>query len=247
MSQNKNFYVGIIFINFIILFGILLFYFNSSDRIIILPGNEVYTLKKGNFKKSNKDIKKVDAIYINNMNERFNYQISLKKDKINFSSNNKNIDLNDNYSLIYSKNLDIKLNDFKMIGFDGDEYKIINNIFKEHNIIGHESANIFQKVEFDFDKDGENEIIYFVTNLFDESIYDKVFSFVYYQKNGEIKYLIDEVTDTDNAYDLCVPYINSIFTLKNNYKMILTCEYFDNIGVENYIYSYNDKEFVREV
>ena len=121
-----------------------------------------------------------------------------------------------------------------------EEIKQIDTILEEHGIIGYENLNVKKKISLT--ENNQTNDIYIVSNLFDESKYDKVFSFAYYFSNNQIHYLIEKVDSVDNAYDLCIPSISSYINFNHSQqsKIVLSCEYFSDIGTDNKIYQLNN-------
>lgn len=239
--KNKKMYIILIGIYIIIAF-ILFFYYNFSvkknEGYVILPGNNVFYKKNDQFTKIDKDFKentyiKVKTIYKNSSS---NLTFTIQDGSTKFFKNKESVQLSDDFVIAYSPKLDLTVQYGTIQELNADELKEVDTILREHDIIGYENLNVKQKVTF------SDQTFYVISNLFDESSYDKVFSFVYYYVNGERKYLIEQVDSTNNVYNLCIPTVSSFVDFKHNNHpdMILSCEYFSDIGTDNYIYQMKD-------
>lgn len=243
--KNKNIYKTLIIINAIVIIIALIyvnFYQSRFNGYIILPDNNVYYKKGNSISEYNKNIDKPQNIKVITSDNEYNLQFTKTNDDISYYENKKPTILEESLKIAYSKGLNIKLADFYTQRLDEEE---VNKILKEHNISKNSDINVANKVSFDYNSDGINETIYFVSNLFDQTEYNKAFSFAYYVKDGEIIYLVEQVEDYENAYDLCIPYIDAIadFNSDNNYNLILGCEYFSEIPNKHEFYKLQDNIF----
>ena len=241
---NKKTYISLIVI-FIIFIGIVYLinnYQKMNKKYLILSDNEIYSFENDKLKKVTKDIEK--QLNITSISDSTEYlTFTYKNNYLLFYEDGEPINIPSNFHFAYSSKLNIEVQDYKYIDVSEENLEKFDEILKNHDIIGYTYLNISKKLSYDFDSDGIKEDIYFVTNLFDEDEYDKVFSFVYYIKDDQIIYLQEDVTNIENAYDLCLSDANDIFSLNNQKYMIITCRYFSNKGVENKMYQYKKGNF----
>lgn len=110
---------------------------------------------------------------------------------------------------------------------DSDK-EIIKNALEKIKITEYDNFNISQKYVLDVDNDGIDEKIYCLSNYFMESNFDKLFSVVFIEKNGEINILIKKVIDKDKIYDEPSYEINRIVDIKEDkkYEIIIEQNYF---------------------
>lgn len=238
--MNKKYKIYfILIIIFFFLATFLIYQFKVIDErengYILLPGNNIIYKHKDKLEiykgEITKPIKIKVVTYSNTIITSFTYV----NKKITFYNNKKETELNEEMIYGYSKNLKLEKIDYSKESLNQSDLEKVNQILLENGIIGYEYLNTSEKVSFDFNNDGANETIYFVSNLFDETIYDKVFSLVFMINNNEINYLIKQVDNKINSYNLCVPSLNSIYNINGN-KTIITCDYFDDIGSDIYLY-----------
>lgn len=245
IKMNKKVYIIIIVLIVIMFIPILLyvtFYKTNNSTYLILPGNEIYTLESGKLNKVNDEIKKpLDIVFISDEEKKLTF--TYKSNQILFYEDDEPIIIPDSFKVAYSNKKNLNLVDYKIENINSENLPKFSDILKKHDIIGYDYLTTSEKLSYDFDNDGKNEELYFVSNLFEELKYDKVFSFVYYIKDDEIIYLQEDVIESENAYDICVSDINSIIDISGNKIMTITCEYFSEIGDENNIYNYQKSKF----
>lgn len=235
MNQKKSYLVliGIFLTIFVLLLVYYISFFQKNQGYIILPGNQVFfknhdkiTLVDTDFKKDN-----YEKVIVVTENKTQKLEFRVTDGKAEFYKENKKIDIEDNLIIAYSPNLDLEIKNSTKEELNQEEMKEVDAILKEHGIIGYENLNVSQKVKIN------DKIFYIISNLFDETKYDKVFSFAYYYENNKLHYLVEDVDSIDNTYNLCIPRINSLIKFNHgNEKLILSCEYFSDIGIENTIY-----------
>lgn len=235
MNQKKSYFVliGVFLTTFLLLLIYYIIFFQKSQGYIILPGNQVFYKNQDKITVIEKDFSKnkFEKVIVITENETQKLEFRITDGKAEFYKENKKIDLEENLVIAYSPNMNLEVESSTKEELNQEEIKEVDAILKEHGIIGYENLNVSQKVKIN------NNIFYIISNLFDETKYDKVFSFVYYYENNKIHYLVEDVDSTDNTYNLCIPHINSLVRFNHgNDKIILSCEYFSDIGTENTIY-----------
>lgn len=247
MKKKYKIYISIIAIYAIIALIVLIFniYNNHNSGYIILPGENVYYKDNNSITAYSNDIDKaIDIKFITDYGTN-KLKFKLINNNVELYNNDTLVEFDENFKIAYSSNLKLNLADYSSDELNSEDMKKVSDILKEHGIIGYENLNTSSKVSFDYNNDGISETIYFVSNLFDETKYDKVFSFVYYISGNDIIYLIEQIDTIENTYELCIPSMNSIVDLNNDgiYEFIISCEYFSNIGIDNQIYEQKENLF----
>lgn len=247
--KKRNYKLGIILV---VVYGILVLGFlflsnkgKGSTGYLILAEDSIYYKSNHKWKRYYKDISNPIPFTILTNSGLKTLEIATTKGKLEYYQNKSQINLEENFLFAYSKELNLQLKDYNLEPITALEIQKLDDILKDHDIIGYEylSSN---RLSYDFNRDGINETIYFVTNLFLETTYDKVFSFAYYIKNNQIVYLYEQVGSLDKVYDLCIPTVKLIADLDDNQndELVLDCDYFDNIGVNHSFYQFENNEFV---
>ena len=102
---------------------------------------------------------------------------------------------------------------------------------------------VLNKIDFDYDEDGQEEEFYVMSNVFPiDFIPDYLFSIVFMVKNGEIYYIYDDVSK-NTGYNGCKPYFTSFLDTNNDgkYEFILSCGRYSNAHKNNMLYQFNDE------
>lgn len=241
--MNKKYYIYFVLMGIFLFVSIFLVYeVNIKEKkdkgYLILPGNLIYYKDNDQLKRYTKSISKQ-----NDINIITNYGIEkatfiYQNNQIKFYQNKEEIDFDEQLMYAYSSGLDLETIDFNIQELNTSDIQKIDSILKENDIMGYENLNEAEKITFDFDEDGINEEVYFISNLFDETTYNKVFSFVFMIQNDKVSYLLKKIDITDNAYNLCIPTPNAILKI-DNYKLVVRCDYFSEMGSDSYLYEKN--------
>ncbi len=231
MKNNKA-YMFIVIFN-IVIFGILILYFNinkTTGEYIILPDNNVYTFQSGKLKKYEKDIKNHSIILV--QEDAIKVMFSYIDGDLKFYKDGEEIETTDEFKYAYTSGIKLYENNTEIEDIDYNEYELIKKVLDAHGIDGYSYLPTASKIKFG------TETIYLISNLFEEQTYDKVFSFVYYlNKNNDIIYLDEFVTSSKDAYDICVPEYNSLVTINNQQSLIINCAYFSTKGKDTKVYN----------
>jgi hypothetical protein len=241
--MNKKYQIYIVLMIIFIFISLLLVYEiniveKKDNGYLLLPGNLVLYKEKDNLEIYQKAISKNDVSVVTSSGIEkltFTYQ----NNKITFYKDETEVDLDDELIYGYSSELELENISFNTQELNDNEIEKIDSILKVNGIIGYESLNEAEKLTFDFDQDGVDEEIYFISNLFDETIYDKVFSLVFTIQDNSVNYLLKQIEDVDNTYDLCIPTPSSILKI-GNYKLIIRCDYFSELGSKTYLFEKDD-------
>ena len=208
----------------------------NTPKVIIMPGG-IYEVTSNSFVKYNKDVTKKTKLNIKD-NSISNLTFTYVKGELKFYSGKKEIEVPDDFGYAYTSRVNVDNIDISKEELDMNELSSVNDILKTHGIEGYDYLTT-SKVTID------NKTIYFVSNLFEEYTYSKVFSFVYYfNEESDIIYLIEEVKSSDNIYDMCLPTMNSYIKVNGVNNIIIDCDYYSEIGTDKYIYKV-DKELTK--
>lgn len=156
------------------------------------------------------------------------------KNAINYESSLLAVDTNNKYKVV-----NIKRNSIS-------DFTYIHKVLAEYNLDIEQTYTSSDVIEVDIDNDNKNEYIYTITNKFpDTEIPTKSFGFIFMVKNNKIYYLYDHVSNNEDIYDGCKPYINNIIDINqdNKYEFIISCSYYSNNGVEQKLYEFNNSNF----
>lgn len=215
----------------------------NNKKYLVLSPNTILTLKNGEWKKIEKNTKikaidtYIDGIYIgSNEAELTNNKLRIK------SKNNVLIDLEESNVLGYTGSLDYM--PFTKEEMTEEELVELNNILLNNGVTG--SIPTFgQKVAFDLDNDGTNENFYFVSNLFEDELSNKMYSMIYVKDNNKIEVLYKKIEDKQKTYDMCTPNITNIIDInkKQQFNLVVSCEYFSTIGKNHGIISYEGNKY----
>lgn len=234
-------YVGIVL-------GVLFVYYakRGNSGYLILSDDAIYYKEKHKWEKYYNDIFTPTPVTVLTSTGTKELEITRIKGKLEYYQDESQIILEEPLLMAYSNKLNLKFKDYELEPIAAPEIKKFDEILKKHDIIGYEHLSS-RRLSYDFDHDGLDEVIYFVTNLFLETTYDKVFSFAYYIKGNEIIYLNEQVGTLDQTYDLCIPTVKSIIDLNDDQKdeVIFACEYFNNIGVSYSFYQIKNHNFIK--
>lgn len=147
----------------------------------------------------------------------------------------------------FGGNIKVDPLEIKQLEIPEDEYKYSIDVLKSFNIkdTDIESNSIKIKYLVDLDKDGENESIYAISNVFTEKEKEKNYSIVFYRKNNKNIVIYQLINDFDksNYFSGCMPDVSTIFNIgrDNNPKLVVNCEFYSGIRSYNYLYGYNNK------
>ena len=230
-NNNLVIFFGIILAILVVLLGIVVNDRNSV-KVIVMPGNNVFTPTKQGLVKYNKEITK--KIKIKVIDDNRNLTFTYINGEVKFYSGKKEVEVKDDFRYAYTKGIDVKSINSEISDFSPEDINKLNVILKNHGIEGYDNLSA-NKITYN------NQTVYFVTNLFEEYTYDKVFAFVYYfNEDSDIIYLVEKVESTDKIYDVCSPNFNSIIDVNNNVDIVINCDYYSEIGSEIYFYKVNN-------
>ncbi len=126
-----------------------------------------------------------------------------------------------------------KIEDMKSEEFNQDDITYINQALTEMNsVYTYEKINVYsskKKIIADFDKDGEEESLYYFSNTMRQG-YSEFFTLVFLVDHGKIEYIKKE--KTSDIYGECNP--NYVMTININHgesnHIIYSCTYFSQMG-----------------
>ena len=164
---------------------------------------------------------------------------NLKKvDNNLYLENKNNYELNEN-NIIFFKGNKIKLYDFKQ------EYEIESNVIKEIlrkvNISEYGELNLMEKTTIDIDNDGNDEIIYAISNVYSSMNERNHFSIVALYKNNQYQIIKSNIDSGDSLL-----YVYAIVDLNsdNQLELILIDEGFSLSGNTYYMYELKNNDYI---
>ena len=244
--MNKKMYLSIIVILLVVFVPIIIYltiYKKATSTYLIFPDNDVYIVENGKLVKVDYDIKEnLDVIFTTD-EEQKDLTFTYKSNQVIFYEDGEPIITPDGFLLAHSKKNNVNLEEYKIEDINAKNLPKFSDILEKNDIIGYDYLSISSELSIDINNDGIEEKVYFVSNLFEELKYDKVFSFVYYIENDDIVYLQEDVAKSSNAYDLCLPNLNSIININGKKIMSITCEYFSEKGIKVKLYDYHNNKF----
>lgn len=253
MKVNKKSYIilfGILIIYtviMIILFGTDYIKKKTSNTFLFVSPDTRWHYFKGNWTSN------VKANSYNNIN--FDVYIDSKK-----LAGEYNLVYNDEM-YIFNKNKDSIDYEGKLLGYHGidkidvksfeeqdldvNDSKIIDEVL-EKNKVSYYGQYAGKKIVTNIDKDNDLESIYYVFNIYDDTITNNAFVFTFILDNGKVEYLYQNVGNkSDIITKMCVPSIHSIVDLDSdkNYEIIMSCEFASMKGTCNYLYKKGKKGY----
>ena len=110
------------------------------------------------------------------------------------------------------------------------DFSYAKKVLEEHQLDSNSSYTLANVSSIDFDKDGQNEDFYVISNVFAMDFFpDKYFSFVFMVKNNKI-YMLYEDVDQNDGVNGCKPNLYTVADVDNDskYELILTCSKYSN-------------------
>ena len=140
-------------------------------------------------------------------------------------------------------NYEISIKEFKEE--EVGEMKYINEVLKENNLSTSSKFTSIYKVNFDFDKDNQEEEFYIITNAFPFDFDpDKIFSIAFMVKS-DIIYPIYTDISLNKGLNGCKPYYNTFLDVDNDntYELILSCGKYSTTGRTDMLYKFKENNF----
>ena len=235
MKVNKKSYI-ILFLILIIYTIIMIAVFGTdyikkktSNTFLFVSPSTRWQYFKGNWI-SNVNASKYNIVYNDEM-----YVFNNNKDSIEY----------DGKLLGYHGIDKIDVKPFKEQDFDSDDYEIIQKILEE-NKISYYGKYVGKKIATNLDKDNDLEYLYYVFNIYDDTLTNNAFVFAFVLNDNKIEYLQQNIVDkSDIISNMCVPSIHSIVDIDNDkmYEIIMTCEFASMKGTCNYLYKKGNKGY----
>ncbi len=125
------------------------------------------------------------------------------------------------------------------------DFSYAKKVLEEHQLDPNSSYTLANVSSIDFDKDGQNEDFYVISNVFAMDFFpDKYFSFVFMVKNNKI-YMLYEDVDQNDGVNGCKPNLYTVADVDNDskYELILTCSKYSNQIPVTMLYEFVDDTF----
>lgn len=123
--------------------------------------------------------------------------------------------------------------------FDEVDEDNIYNILKKYSL--DETFNYNIKYIVDLNNDGEDDIIYSISNFYDEDNKGKVFSLIFSSINDNIEMIDEVIVDSSDEYSTNTIYLKGVvdIDLDNNYELIIANTSYGNNNTCYSIYRYD--------
>lgn len=229
MRSKKSFIIlGIVFV----LYLLVLFVFiplGNKDRenqyitYLIVGSNVKWQYEDGKWNVMEDENKKIGYNrYECYANQKYlgNYSLSSYQNKwYLFDRNNDSIDYEGVLFAYYSKSeMTVSEEKAQQIDIAGQTY--LTEYLEEKGVSLHNYTNLVvnKMYHMDFDGDGKKEKLYLASNFRDQNVEGKVFSIVFYEKNGGIHIIKEKIEQKDAG--MLLPYydIIAVFDFKNDGK-----------------------------
>ena len=128
---------------------------------------------------------------------------------------------------------------------------IISKALVENNLSSNYQFNLKQKVSYDIDNDGEEEIIYSLNNYYIENNDNyNPFSIIFMYDNNEIKVIVKDVVTDNNVYKHPLYEIKKLLDVKmdGKYELMYSQMYFSNPDSEcATLYNINKNKVIKNL
>lgn len=230
MNIKYKILLGILFVYFIIM-GIMFFYYSSHKVDLYISPNLSIEYYKGKYKKTNFNKNKIYNIYIDGI-LKYTGKLELRDDSTYFNENKL-----DNF---LASNKKIKTLNFEKEDISLESAKEILNEFGFNDFL---ELTVSNKINIDYDNDGQVETIYYFSNVFANEPQNQIFTIMYTIDNNKKKILYNQTFNED--INGCVGYISDIIDINNDnkFELIYKCTYFDKIGTKLKIYNLKDNNY----
>ena len=249
--RMKKIYIILLIILFV--FFLVMFCLFGLDNIrqreyssVIIVGNDtVWTYKNKSWLNVNNPTSlhnyswKDYTVYVNNEKKGV-YKLWHDDKWYVFDDDNNAVQI-DGDLLAYDANYKLKVKNFSVGSVSDLTY--VNTVLEEKGFSLSSNFTVLNKIDFDYDEDGQEEEFYVMSNVFPiDFIPDYLFSIVFMVKNGEIYYIYDDVSK-NTGYNGCKPYFTSFLDTNNDgkYEFILSCGRYSNAHKNNMLYQFNDE------
>ena len=122
----------------------------------------------------------------------------------------------------------ISLNDFTSLS--ENDKTIINMALASNNLTSNYQFNLMQKITYDIDDDGSEEIIYNLNNYYIENNTNSAFSIIFMFDDNDIKTISLETSSIDDVYNHPMYEIKKLLDIKQDgkYELMYSQMYFSN-------------------
>lgn len=154
-----------------------------------------------------------------------------------FDNNRKPLSLPDRF-FAYKGNMNIEVLNYNVTNMSSNEIEEAEGILKDNKITFKPEYTKTLKIEYDFNNDGSNELIYIISNTLGMEEQNIYFSIAYIKNRGNIEVLVEDISE--NMYDVPSLELKEVIDINNDKKQELIFEkiYFDQIGTCHEIFEY---------
>lgn len=132
---------------------------------------------------------------------------------------------------------------------DITNFTYVNQVLEKYGFSTNQEYTLSTVSSIDFDKDGELEEFYVVSNVFPlDFVPDKYFSFVFMVDDQKI-YMLYEDVDITESFNGCKPNVYAVADVDNDqdYELILNCAKYSNQTPVTMLYEFRDDRFEIEI
>ena len=190
---------------------------------------------------SNINLKKYNVYNTNSKKHVGKYNLKFEKDKWYIVNKG-------NYALYPVTMFAYKGTGIKIINYDINynlDKNIINKILTKFNINNYSEINLASSISVDLNNDGEDEIIYSISNMYSESAEDVYFSVMAIYEDGEYKIIKFEKMDENYLAKKIMFEVFAIMDYNNDgkYELLIEGTRFSETPSSYYLYGNIDGEY----
>lgn len=221
-------------------------FINSKNDYVIINDKDIFKITNNKWTKINK--RNINRLSFSNsyslIGDKFIGKTYLNSNKDNFEiydSAYQKIDATDTLITLNTKK---EIEDIKIAkqynAFDDVDMQNVNNILKRYSL-DDESFSVTLKYITDLNNDGEDDIIYSISNFYDQDNRSKAFSLIFSSINNNIEMIDEVIVDSADEYSTSTIYLKSVLDIDqdNNYELIISNASYGNDNNCYSIYRYD--------
>lgn len=221
-------------------------FIKSNNDYVIINDKDIFKVTNSKWTKINK--RNIDRLSFSNSysldGDNFVGKTYINSNKDNFEiydSEYQKINIADTLITLNTKK-DIKdIKTAKQYNTFGDDDMVnVNSILKRYSL-NDETFNVTLKYVTDLNNDGEDDIIYSISNFYDQDNKSKVFSLIFSSINDNIEMIDEVIVDVAEEYSSNTIYLKSVVDIDqdNNYELIISNTTYGNDNSCYSIYRYD--------
>ena len=134
----------------------------------------------------------------------------------------------------YRGTLDLEYLDAKIIdSIEDSDKEIITKVFNDNSIPVDFNFNLYQKINYDLNNDGNTDSIYCISNYYMDDM-EKYYSIIFTNIDGKINIVDKIITDYDGTYDEPMFKLSNLIDIRddNKYELLYMNNYFSQSGTD---------------